>query len=426
MNHEPTPNNEYPQTPPPPPPAPVATTVIEKPRTPWAALVSTAAATALVTSMITTGIVATPSNDSAAIEPTSQPTTSTALQVSSAGDTNWAAVAEQVSDSVVAIDVTSSQGTASGSGVIIDTDGHILTNNHVVSGAVDDTVKVTLADATVINATIVGLDAATDLAVIKLETVPDDLVAAPLADSSEVIVGQPVMAVGNPLGLSNTVTIGVVSAVNRPVSAGSSEERSVTAAIQIDAAINPGNSGGPLFDATGSVIGITSSIATLSQGLGQSGSIGLGFAIPSNLASSVAEQLIETGSVAHAFLGVLPSDTTTTLGEITRTGAKVESVVEGSPAANAGLAAGDVIIGFNDFSVTGEESLTAFVRGARADDDVSITYIRDGESHTVSVTLASREDSATQNEQDEPTEPTEPSESPRDPGREERSWPYGR
>ena len=255
----------------------------------------------------------------------------------------------------------------------------------------------TLTDGRLYEATIVGLDPSTDLAVVQIVDPPEDLVPATLGDSDAVTVGAPVMAVGNPLGLANTVTTGIVSALDRPVSASSSEITSagdvvVTNAIQIDAAINPGNSGGPLFDAQGRVIGITSSIATLSSG-GQSGSIGLGFAIPVNLAREVGEQLIDSGAAEHAFLGVSLSDGTATADGVTRRGAVIEDVTAGSPAEGAELQVGDTIVAIDGDAVGGSESLTAYVRERQAGDETELTVVRDGEAITVTVTLAARETS---------------------------------
>jgi putative serine protease PepD len=305
---------------------------------------------------------------------------------------DWQAVASAVQASVVAIQVTTSQGGAEGSGVIVDDAGHIVTNNHVVAGAQDDKVQVTLTDGRIFTADVVGTDPTTDLAVIKLEDAPDDLSPATLGDSSEVTVGDPVMAVGNPLGLANTVTTGIVSALDRPVSTTESgSETVVTNAIQIDAAVNPGNSGGPLFDAQGRVIGITSSIATTSS---QSGSIGLGFAIPVSLADMIAGQLIEDGTAEHAFLGVGLSDGTATADGVTRSGAQVQSVTSGSPAADAGLQEGDVIVAIDGKAVAGAESLTGYVRAYASGAEVSLTLVRGGESQEVDVTLAVREETA--------------------------------
>src|SRR6478736_481097 len=304
---------------------------------------------------------------------------------------DWQAVASAVKDSVVAITVTTSQGEAQGSGVIVDTEGHVVTNNHVVSGAQDGKVQVTLTDGRIFTADVVGTDPTTDLAVVKLQDAPDDLKPAALGDSSEVAVGDPVMAVGNPLGLANTVTTGIVSALDRPVSTteDGSSDTVVTNAIQIDAAVNPGNSGGPLFDAQGQVIGITSSIATTSS---ESGSIGLGFAIPVNLADMIAGQLIEDGTAEHAFLGVALSDNTATADGVTRAGAQVQSVTSGSPAASAGVQEGDVIVAIDGKSVAGAESRTGYVRAYASGDKVTLTLVRDGKSLDVDVTLAVREE----------------------------------
>jgi putative serine protease PepD len=312
---------------------------------------------------------------------------------SSVENPDWQAVASAVQASVVAIQVSTGQGEAQGSGVIVDTDGHIVTNNHVVAGAQDDQVQVTLTDGRIFTADVVGTDPTTDLAVIRLQDAPDDLTAAALGDSSEITVGDPVMAVGNPLGLANTVTTGIVSALDRPVSTAETgaSEQVVTNAIQIDAAVNPGNSGGPLFDAQGRVIGITSSIATTSS---ESGSIGLGFAIPVNLADLIAGQLIEDGTAEHAFLGVGLSDTTATADGVTRSGAQVQSVTAGSPAAEAGVREGDVIVAIDGKAVAGAESLTGYVRAYPSGAEVTVTLVRDGSSQDVDVTLAVREETS--------------------------------
>lgn len=309
---------------------------------------------------------------------------------SSVENPDWQAVAAAVKNSVVAIQVATSAGEAEGSGVIADADGNIITNNHVVAGAQDDKVQVTLSDGRIYTADVVGTDTTTDLAVIRLQDPPDDLSPAAMAEKTPT-VGDPVMAVGNPLGLANTVTTGIVSALDRPVSTteSGSSETVVTNAIQIDAAVNPGNSGGPLFNAAGEVIGITSSIATTSSA---SGSIGLGFAIPITLAQSVAGQLVKDGVAEHAFLGVGLTDGTATADGVTRAGAQVQSVSGGSPAAKAGLANGDVIVAIDDKVVAGAESLTGYVRTHASGDKVTLTVVRDGKSMSVEVTLAVREE----------------------------------
>jgi len=322
---------------------------------------------------------------------------------STSDDPDWQKVSAAVQASVVAITVTTADGSAQGSGVIIDDSGHIVTNNHVVSGA-QGKVSVTLTDGRILQATVVGTDPTTDLAVIKLDDAPSGLVPAAIGDSAAVVVGEPVMAVGNPLGLANTVTTGIVSAVDRPVSTQGENggEGTVTNAIQVDAAVNPGNSGGPLFDAQGRVIGINSSIATLSS---ESGSIGLGFAIPSNLVKNVAAQLISSGTAKHAFLGVTLNDGTATADGVTRAGAVVESVSDGSPAAAAKLVKGDVVVAINDKPVGGAESLTAYVRSLASGDDAKLTIVRDGKALDVTVTLATREDTTSSQSTPDQTTP---------------------
>ncbi|MBT0994234.1 trypsin-like peptidase domain-containing protein [Cellulomonas sp. DKR-3] len=307
---------------------------------------------------------------------------------------DWEAVAAAVQPSVVAIQTTTQSGSALGSGVVIDDAGHVVTNNHVVAGAQDDQVQVTLSDGRIFTADVVGTDPTTDLAVIKLVDPPQDLSPAALGSSADVNVGESVMAVGNPLGLQSTVTTGIVSALDRPVTTQGEDGSSttVTNAIQVDASVNPGNSGGPLFDAQGRVIGINSSIATLSS---ESGSIGLGFAIPVDLVKNIAGQLIDDGTAEHAFLGVGLNDGTATVDGVTRAGAVVEQVSDGSPAAKAGLENGDVIVGIDGDAVGGAESLTAYVRSYASGTKVQLTVVRDGASKDIEVTLATKEDTAT-------------------------------
>ncbi|GAB4084481.1 hypothetical protein GCM10028784_11110 [Myceligenerans cantabricum] len=360
----------------------------------WVPVVSAAAVAALLASAGTAGALTLLDDDptSASLADVGQ-SQQQAVPVSSDGDSpDWQAVADAVSQSVVAIQVATQQGEGEGSGIVIDSDGRLLTNNHVVSGA--EQVQVTLADGRIFQAEVVGTDATTDLAVVQIEDAPDDLRQATLGDSSELTVGDSVMAVGNPLGLDNTATTGIVSALNRPVAA-SSENGSdvvVTNAVQTDAAVNPGNSGGALFNTSGEVIGINSSILTLSGSTQQSGSIGLGFAIPSNLASAVGEQLIENGKAEHAFLGVSLSDSTATADGVSRAGAQVEEVVADSPAEAAGIETGDVVVAIDDDPVDGAESLTAFVREHSAEQEVTLTVVRDGETRQVDVTLTVRDD----------------------------------
>jgi putative serine protease PepD len=333
-------------------------------------------------------------SQSQAITPVSAPV------VQADGQTpDWAATAKAVSPSVVAIQIAGQSGEGEGSGVVIDKAGHILTNNHVVSGAgAGATITVTLDDGRTYAATIAGTDPATDLAVITLQNPPSDLTPVSIGDSDALVVGQPVMAVGNPLGLEGTVTTGIVSALNRPVSTGSSEttrgavtEPVVTNAIQTSAAINPGNSGGALVTANGQLIGINSSIATLGSSEGsQGGNIGIGFAIPSNEAKAIAEQLIANGSAQHAYLGVSSADSTVTDGSSQRAGAAIRSVAAGTPAASAGLQVGDTVVAIDGERVDSSLALVAAIREHQVGDEVTLTVIRGGERVDVQVALVAR------------------------------------
>ncbi|CAM5783493.1 S1C family serine protease [Cellulomonas persica] len=409
--HQPQPN---PWAAGPQPTDPAAPAAPERPKRRIWIPVTAAAASALVAAAATLGITseldrgpAAPadSNGSSSFAQLGQSSTDTVPVSGSSDDApDWQAVSAAVQASVVAIETTSSSGTALGSGVVIDDEGHIVTNNHVVAGAQDDQVEVTLTDGRIFTADVVGTDPTTDLAVIKLVDPPSDLQPAALGTSEGVRVGQAVMAVGNPLGLQSTVTTGIVSAIDRPVSTQdeSGSETTVTNAIQVDASVNPGNSGGPLFDAQGRVIGINSSIATTSQ---QSGSIGLGFAIPVDLVKNVAGQLIESGTAKHAFLGVGLDDGTATADGVTRAGAVVKQVNEGSPAAKAGLEVDDVVVGIDGDAVGGAESLTAFVRAHASGDQVTLTVVRDGKAIDVEVTLATREDATPDQQQPEQQQP---------------------
>ncbi|MGO4599087.1 S1C family serine protease [Terrabacter sp. 2RAF25] len=313
---------------------------------------------------------------------------------------DWGAVAAAVAPSVVSIDVTTQQSSGAGSGVVFDNNGHILTNNHVVEGASGNgSITVTLSDGRTYAATVVGTDPSTDLAVIKLTNGPSDLTPITLGDSEAIKVGDPTMAVGNPLGLSGTVTTGIISALNRPVSTGTASDSPfgqqqqsdavVTNAIQTSAAINPGNSGGALVNAKGELIGINSSIASLGQSQGsQSGNIGIGFAIPVKEAKSIADQLIKSGKAEHAFLGVSTRDTVVTDGSAKRAGAQVAAVNSGTPAANAGIKTGDVIIAVDGQRVDSATALVAQIREMTAGDKTKLTIIRGGSRQDVEVTLA--------------------------------------
>ena len=340
--------------------------------------------------------------------------TSAPAQSNSAGTAvDWENVAQTVSPAVVTISVSAQNSSGIGSGAIVDSAGNIVTNYHVISSVVDGSgrIQVTLTDGRIYEAKIVGTDKSTDLAVIRLVNPPSDLVAAQFGQSADLKVGQPVMAIGSPLGLSNTVTTGIVSALNRPVQVQASESQNqdnskdpfgqlqqqgnqsqsiTTNAIQVDASINPGNSGGPLFNEHGQVIGINSSIASLSSSSNsEAGSIGLGFAIPSDLVVSVVNQLIQNGTVDHARLGVTVSTGAARVGNDTRAGAQISGVSQGSGAEAAGLKAGDVITKIDGSTVTSAQSLVGYVRRYTGGQEVSVTYVRDGVENTAKVTLQS-------------------------------------
>lgn len=314
---------------------------------------------------------------------------------------DWTDVAAAVSPAVVTIQTQGASSGGIGSGVVYDTQGDIVTNYHVIAPALGSgQIQVTLADGRLYSAEVVGHDKTTDLAVIRLDKAPSDLTVARFATSANLEVGAPVMAIGAPLGLSNTVTTGIVSALNRPVEVSMDEDSSsqdstqassdlvVTNAIQIDASINPGNSGGPLFDATGAVIGINSSIKSLSSSSdGQAGSIGLGFAIPSDLVVSIADQLIASGTASHGMLGVTVKAATTTVGSDTYVGAEIQDVSAGSGASAAGIRAGDVIVKVEGQEVTSPKQLIGYVRRYKAGDTVSMTIVRDGQTKDVSVRI---------------------------------------
>ncbi|SMF64400.1 S1C family serine protease [Streptomyces sp. Amel2xC10] len=311
-----------------------------------------------------------------------------------------AGVAAKALPSTVTIEAESSNGEGgTGTGFVFDTQGHIVTNNHVVADAVDGgKVTATFPDGKKYNAEVVGHAQGYDVAVIKLKNAPSNLKPLTLGNSDEVAVGDSTIAIGAPFGLSNTVTTGIISAKNRPVASsdGSGSSSSYMSALQTDASINPGNSGGPLLDAQGNVIGINSAIqSTGSGGLGgaaQSGSIGLGFAIPINQAKYVAQQLIKTGEPVYAKIGASVSlDESTGGAKITDQGAGGSDAVEaGGPAAEAGLKPGDVITKLDDTVIDSGPTLIGEIWTYQPGDKVTITYERDGKTHTADLTLGSR------------------------------------
>ena len=322
--------------------------------------------------------------------------TRTASQVvdssgSPAPDGSVEQVAATVLPSVVKINVSGTDGSGSGSGIILSSDGEILTNNHVAEIAGDGgTMSVDFNDGTSATATILGTDPLTDTAVIKAEGV-SDLTPATIGKSGDLRVGQSVVAIGSPFGLDSTVTSGIVSALNRPVDVGSDAQGNSTTypAIQTDAAINPGNSGGALVDLDGHVVGINASIRTASSTEGEAGSIGLGFAIPMDEVMPVIEQMIKGETPTHARLGISVADATDQNGAQVTEGAQVQEVSADSAAAAAGLATGDVITQIDDHIVTGADSLVATIRSYRPGDQVTVTFEHDGETKTATLTLDS-------------------------------------
>jgi len=297
-------------------------------------------------------------------------------------------------------------GTATGSGFVIDSEGHVLTNNHVIEGADKIEVKLGASD-TEYRAKVVGADPASDLALLKVEAPADQLHPLTLGKSSEMEVGDPVVAIGNPFGLDRTVTSGIVSALQRQIEA--PDGFSITNVIQTDAAINPGNSGGPLINAEGEVIGINSQIAT---GGGGNGNVGIGFAIPIDTARSEIHQLITNGEVEHAFIGISGGTITPELAKAinlpVKEGVIVQSVVKGGPAAKAGLEGGttsatidgakvslggDIITEVDGKKVAGMDEVVEIVNKAKPGESLELTILRDGSTKTATVTLGDRPDS---------------------------------
>jgi putative serine protease PepD len=343
------------------------------------------AATAVVAAGVAAGVVGLTRGGSThtvtVLEQTGAPVANVASNQKSVSE-----IAQSATKSVVEIIATSSSfsqspypygdsqsSQAEGTGWVYDSDGHIVTNNHVIDGA--SSVKVTFSDGSSYKATVTGTDPATDLAVLKVNAPSSKLVPLTLADSSKIAVGDGVVAIGDPFGLTGTVTTGIVSAINREIQ--SPDGSPVEGAIQTDAAINHGNSGGPLFDLQGDVIGITSQIESDSGG-----SDGVGFAIPSNTVKASVSQLISSGSVQHAFLGVAPQ---TVAG-----GVKLTSVEAKSAAGKAGVKTGDVITAVDGKKTTSATALRALIDGYKPGDKVTLTITRNGSTKAIDVTLGAR------------------------------------
>jgi putative serine protease PepD len=315
------------------------------------------------------------------------------------------AVAASALPSVVTIEVAGSTGAGSGSGVIISTDGHVMTNAHVVTlGAEEPAIRITMSDGRLFSATVVGRDVLSDIAVLKIDSSGPFQVIA-LGNSDALNVGDQAIAIGAPLGLPGTVTSGIVSAINRSITVGASQgpdeedgqfdfdipggglvpgQTISIPVIQTDASINPGNSGGALLDRAGKLIGVNVAIA--STGGQSAGSIGLGFAIPVNFAARVASELISSGTASHGLLGALVTDAQS-VASSTVTGAYIDSVSPEGAAATSGLRAGDIVTRFNGIPITNRVDLTAQVRTLPGGSTSTLTYVRGGNTYTVEVTL---------------------------------------
>jgi len=295
-----------------------------------------------------------------------------------------AALVQAVQPSVVSISAEGSSSAGSGSGFIYRSDGYIITNNHVIANAANSgTIEVTLFDRTTHSATLVGRNSSYDLAVIKIDK--NDLVPLRIGNSDQLNVGDTTIAFGSPLGLRGTVTSGIVSALNRPVTAGGIGDQSYISAIQTDAAINPGNSGGPLVNAAAEVVGVNSAIATL--GIGSSGSIGLGFAIPISQVQRIIQEIIISGTSSTPIAGISIDS------NYSGKGAKVAEVVVGGPSENTGLLQGDVITKINGEFVDDSTELIVAIRRNNPGDTVRFNVTaEDGSEKEITVILGSREE----------------------------------
>ncbi|MDQ3627813.1 MAG: trypsin-like peptidase domain-containing protein [Actinomycetota bacterium] len=295
-------------------------------------------------------------------------------------NTSVIAVADSLLPSVVQIKVSSGQRSGTGSGFVLDDEGHVVTNNHVVEVAAErGTITVVLEGGEERDARIVGRSPSYDLAVIQVDV--GGLTPASIGDSERLRVGEPVVAIGSPLGLTSTVTSGIVSALSRPVTAGGVGEASFISAIQTDAAINPGNSGGPLVNLSGQVIGVNSAIATVGAGLGgEAGNIGVGFAIPMAQVRRTVDQLLVDGEAQYPVIGA-------SVATNVDTGAIISAVNPDSPAENAGLEEDDVITSVDGTSVDDGVDLIVAIREHQPGETIELTYERDGDASTVSLVL---------------------------------------
>ncbi|WP_347032167.1 S1C family serine protease [Brevibacterium paucivorans] len=385
-------------------PQPGATSTPKERKGPsWGGVIAIATVAALLAGGIGAG--ATYALQSLQNSTSAQETSTADEKIKTADVPDWATIASDAAKSVVAIQVGRDGKVGElGSGFVYknkDSDSlFIVTNNHVVASgdSAGGEVKAVFRSGATVAAEIVGRDPETDVAVLKMKDVPRGVDALPVGNSDALKVGEPVMALGNPLGLADTVTTGIVSALNRPVATanpGKSDQpevATITNAIQTDAAINPGNSGGPLVNGAGKVIGVNSSAAALpgTAESGQAGSIGIGFAIPIAQATWIADQLIDTGQARHAYLGVKIVSGDVSRSGVTVGSAVVDHVENGSPAEQGGLNKGDHIVAFNDTPVNGAVSLQALTRSKKEGDTVKLTVVRGGQPTDLNVTLAAK------------------------------------
>lgn len=372
------------------------------------------------------GIWAVSSNQSSAVGQVAAPMTITVNDSENASRVT--AIAAKAGPAVVTIHVTSGSASGTGSGVFLTDDGYLVTNAHVVSldgASGTPTISVSTGDGRLYDGELVGIDPISDLAVVKIDGGDRTFTAIEFADSAALNVGDLAVVIGAPLGLSNTVTNGIVSALHRTITVQSSEAPDSDApenapespfdfwefngpsrglgqtsssliylpVIQTDASINPGNSGGALLDSDGKLIGVNVAIAGTGSSASSSGSIGLGFAIPSNLVKRITTSLIETGEATHGLMGVTVMDTILDEAIVDNNilGASVQSVTPGGPAASAGLRQGDIITGFNGLPITGSIDLTAQVRAVAAGSTATVVFVRAGDTRTATLTLGALE-----------------------------------